>query len=69
MAKKRKNLSAKEIAKSNISKNSNKDGGIFSTIKFMFLLFCACTLAGVASLELYLTSLPPINNLEEFKRD
>lgn len=67
MAKKRKNLSAKEIAKSNISKNSNKDGGIFSTIKFMFLLLCACTLAGVASLELYLTSLPPINNLEEFK--
>lgn len=28
---------------------------------------CACALAGVASLELYLSSLPPINNLEQFK--
>ena len=28
---------------------------------------CACVLAGIASLQLYLSSLPPINNLEQFK--
>lgn len=61
------NLSAKEIAKANISKNSKKKGGFLSTVKFIFLMACACTLAGVASLELYLSSLPPINNLEQFK--
>ena len=62
-----KNLSAKEMAKANISKNSKKKGGFFSTLKFVFLLGCACALAGVASFELYLSSLPPINNLEQFK--
>lgn len=61
------NMSAKETAKANISKNSKKKGGFFSTLKFIFLLGCACVLAGVASLELYLSSLPPINNLEQFK--
>ncbi len=63
----KRNYTAKEMAKANISKKSKKDNGFFSTLKFMFILFCACALAGVASLELYLSSLPPINNLEEFK--
>ncbi len=62
-----KNSSAKEIARANISRNTKKNGGFFSTFKFMLMLLCACTLAGVASLELYLSSLPPINNLERFK--
>lgn len=61
------NSSAKETARANISKNSKKKGGFFSTVKFVFLMGCACALAGVASLELYLSSLPPINNLEQFK--
>lgn len=62
------NLSAKEMAKANISKNSKKKkGGFFSTLKFVLLMGCACALAGIASLELYLSSLPPINNLEQFK--
>ncbi len=61
------NLKAKEMAKANISRNSKKDGGFFSTLKFIFIMGCACLLAGVASLELYLSSLPPINNLEQFK--
>lgn len=61
-------LSAKDIAKSNISRNSKKKGnGFFSTLRFVILLGFACALAGVASLELYLSSLPPINNLEQFK--
>lgn len=61
------NYTAKEMAKANISKKSKKGGGFLSTIKFIFILGCACALAGVASLELYLSSLPPINNLEQFK--
>lgn len=61
------NYTAKEMAKANISKNSRKKGGFFSTVKFIFIMGCACVLAGVASLQLYLSSLPPINNLEQFK--
>lgn len=63
----KRNYTAKEMAKANISKKTKKEGGFFSTLKFLFILFCACALAGVASLELYLSSLPPINNLEQFK--
>ena len=55
------------MAKANISKNSKKKGGFFSTLKFIFIMGCACVLAGIASLQLYLSSLPPINNLEQFK--
>ena len=44
------NLSAKEMAKSNISKRTKKSGGFFSTLKFLFIMACACALAGVASL-------------------
>ena len=61
------NYSAKEMAKANISKKNKKGGGFLSALKFMFIMFCACLLAGVASLELYLSSLPPIQNLEQFK--
>ena len=60
-----KNSKARDMAKSNISKSNQ--GGFFSTLKYVFVLGCACLLAGVASLELYLTSLPPIENLEQFK--
>ena len=62
------NLSAKEMAIENISRNKKKkEKGFFSTVKFVFLMGCACALAGIASFELYLSSLPPINNLEQFK--
>ena len=64
----KRNYTAKEMARANISKSSKrKNGGFFSTIRFIFIMSCACALAGVASLELYLSSLPPINNLEQFK--
>ena len=63
-----KNAKAKELAKSNISKKSKQQENSFlSAFKYIFLLGCACILAGVASLELYLSSLPPIENLEQFK--
>ena len=58
------NNSDKERAKANISKKKNS---FWSTFKFIFLLGGACLLAGVASLELYLSSLPPIENLEQWK--
>lgn len=62
-----KKMSSKEIAKSNISKNTKNRSGFFSTVRFLVLLAGASILAGVASLELYLSSLPPIDNLEQFK--
>ena len=61
------NKSAKENAEANIPKKRKKENSIFSTIKFGILLLGACLLAGVASLELYLSSLPPIENLEQWK--
>jgi penicillin-binding protein 1A len=68
MAKYRVNSTARQMARENISKNSKKrKGGFFSTVRFIVLMGCACALAGVASFELYLSSLPPINNLEQFK--
>ena len=69
MTKYKVNSTAKKIARDNISKNSQKQGGFFSTLKFLFLMGCACALAGIASFELYLSSLPPINNLEQFKHN
>ena len=59
------NKSDKEMARANISKK--KKSGFWSTFKFVLLLGGACLLAGVASLELYLSSLPPIENLEQWK--
>ena len=59
------NKSDKELAKSNIKKKKNN--GFWSNLKFIFVLGGACLLAGVASLELYLSSLPPIENLEQWK--
>ncbi|MFI3300038.1 MAG: PBP1A family penicillin-binding protein [Candidatus Gastranaerophilales bacterium] len=39
----------------------------FSMIKYTLIIGLACILAGVVALKLYLSSLPPINNLEQFK--
>ena len=61
------NKSAKEMAEANIPKKRQKQDGFFSSVKFAILLLGACVLAGVASLELYLSSLPPIENLEQWK--
>ena len=59
--------SEKNNAKANIPKKKKSENGFFATLKFLFLLGGACLLAGFASFELYLSSLPPINNLEQFK--
>ena len=56
----------KEAAMSNIPKKPKKSG-FWGTVKFLTITGLACLLAGIASLQLYLSSLPPISNLEEFK--
>lgn len=62
----KKRESAKEIAKRNIKKQKI-DNSFVSNLKFLCILAGAFVLAGFASLQLYLTSLPPIKNLEQFK--
>ena len=64
--KRKKTLSDKEIARRNIKKKKI-DNDFTSNMKFVFIVFAACILAGFASLQMYLTAQPPIKNLEEFK--
>ena len=66
MARKSQNRDYKNSKKSKQS-NSKNTGGFFSILKCFFITGCACVLAGIASLELYLSSLPPIDNLDGFK--
>lgn len=67
MAKKRKKrVSDKEIARRNIKKKKI-DSDFVSNLKFLFIVGAAFMLAGFASLQLYLSSQPPIKNLEQFK--
>lgn len=58
------NMSAKEFAKSKISK---KENGFWSSVKSFIILSIAFLLAAGVSFNLYLSSLSPINNLEDFK--
>lgn len=58
--------SDKEIARRNINKN-RKTNDFSSNIKFILILTAAFILAGFASLQMYLSSQPPIKNLELFK--
>ncbi len=66
MTNRRQNRRYRESAKSNVRRKKSENG-FWSTIKFLFVTGCACALAGVASLQLYLSSLPPIQNLDGFK--
>ena len=67
MAKKRKKrVSDKEIARRNIKKKKI-DSDFVSNLKFLCIVGAAFMLAGFASLQLYLSSQPPIKNLEQFK--
>ncbi len=57
-------MSAKNFAKSNISR---RNVGFWANLR-NFAIFCAaCILAAGVAFELYLSSLSPIKNLEEFK--
>ena len=56
---------ARDIARENVSrKNENK---FFNNLKMFVLSTTALSLACLVSLNLYLSSLPPIENLEDFK--
>ncbi|MCI1273108.1 MAG: PBP1A family penicillin-binding protein [Clostridiaceae bacterium] len=57
----------KDYARYNMPKRKKKDENFFHNVKKAIIIGCACILAGVVSLELYLASLPPIQNLDKFK--
>lgn len=57
---------AKDIAKENISKKK-KGYSFFTNLKIFVLTSTALMLAGIVALNLYLSSLPPIENLEDYK--
>ena len=56
---------ARDIARENISRK--KENKFFSNLKMFVLSTTALSLACFVSLNLYLSSLPPIENLEDFK--
>lgn len=64
--KSKKRVSDKEIARRNIKKRK-MDSDFVSNLKFLCIIAAAFVLAGIASLKLYLSSQPPIKNLEQFK--
>lgn len=57
--------STKEIARENISRK--KENRFFVNLKLFVLSSSALLLAGFVAFNLYLSSLPPIENLEDFK--
>lgn len=60
-------MSARDYARENMPKRKKPNGGILNTIKNAIIVLVACSLAGIVSLQLYLASLPPIDNLDTFK--
>lgn len=56
--------SAKNLARRNMSK---KNGGFWPNMRNFCIFGGACILAAGVAFEVYLTSLPPIKNLDEFK--
>lgn len=56
---------AKDMARENISRR--KENKFFTNLKLFILTSTALLLAGFVSFNLYLSSLPPIENLEDFK--
>ena len=56
---------AKDIARENISRK--KPNSFFTNLKMFILISSALCLAGFVALNLYLSSLPPIPDLEDYK--
>ena len=59
-----KHMSAKNLAKKNISK---KDVGLLADLRNLVIFGTACVLAAGVAFNLYLSSLSPIKNLEDYK--
>lgn len=62
----KKKMSDKEIARKNVKKQKIENEFI-ANLKFMLMMCVAFVLAGFVALQLYLSSQPPIKNLEQFK--
>ena len=62
----KKRVSDKEIARKNIKKKKVENGFILN-LKYLCIMGVAFVLAGFVALQLYLSSQPPIKNLEQFK--
>ncbi len=62
----KKRMSDKEIARKNVKKQKIENGFI-ANLKFIMMMGVAFVLAGFVALQLYLSSQPPIKNLEQFK--
>ena len=62
----KKRVSDKELARKNVKKQKIENEFI-ANLKFLFIMFAAFVLAGFVALQLYLSSQPPIKNLEQFK--
>ncbi|MBR1424517.1 PBP1A family penicillin-binding protein [bacterium] len=56
---------AKDIARANIA--NRKENSFFTNLKMFILTFTALILASFVAFNLYLSSLPPIEHLEDFK--
>lgn len=58
---------SKEIARENISVKKRPANKFFNNLKMFVLIATALFLSGFVAFSLYLSSLPPIENLEDFK--
>ncbi len=56
---------ARDITKANVLKRN--ENSFFTNLKMFVLTFSALFLAGIVAFNLYLSSLPPIEHLEDFK--
>ena len=56
--------SAKSLAKRNLARRKN---AFWENLRNLIIFFLACILAGYAAFKIYLSSLPPIKNLDGFK--
>ena len=59
--------SAREIARENMPQRKKPETKFFSNLKMFVLTATALFLAGFVAFNLYLSSLPPIENLEDYK--
>ena len=61
----RSNLERRDVGQSR--RKQKKENKFFTHLKMFILTFTALGLAGIVALNLYLSSLPPIQNLKDFK--
>ena len=60
-------ISPKDYSAYSGTKKPKKKNGIIQSVNKFVIMCVACLLAGIVALQLYLASLPPIQNLDTFK--